>query len=92
MSSKIIIRNQYSHRISTVKKSNGHSILRIIAYINARKLSNNLTGDEHNFSHKSGVINTGFFMPHGIKTEMNELKNSITISWLMDFSEPIASN
>ncbi len=72
MSDKIVIRNSYSHRVSTVKKSNGHSILRIIAYINARKLSNNLTGDEHNFSHKSGVINTGFFMPHGIKTEMNE--------------------
>ena len=72
MSSKIIIRNQYSHRISTVKKSNGHSILRIIAYINARKLSNNLTGDEHNFSHKSGIIETGFYMPHGIKTDMTE--------------------
>lgn len=72
MSSKIIIRNQYSHRVSTVKKSNGHSILRIIAYINARKLSNNLTGDEHNFSHKSGIIETGFYMPHGIKTDMTE--------------------
>ncbi|WP_180081962.1 MobA/MobL family protein [Acinetobacter sp. YH12201] len=72
MSSKIIIRNQYSHRISTVKKSNGHSILRIIAYINARKLSNNLTGDEHNFSHKSGIIETGFYMPNGIKTDMTE--------------------
>lgn len=72
MSSKIIIRNQYSHRISTVKKSNGHSILRIIAYINARKLLNNLTGNEHNFSKKSGVIETGFFMPHGIKTNMSE--------------------
>jgi len=72
VSSKIIIRNQYSHRISTVKKSNGHSILRIIAYINARKLSNNLTGDEHNFSHKSGIIETGFYMPHGIKTDMTE--------------------
>ena len=72
MSDKIIIRNQYSHRISTVKKSNGHSILRIIAYINARKLSNNLTGQEHNFSNKSGVIETGFYMPHGIKTDMTE--------------------
>lgn len=72
MSDKIIIRNSYSHRVSTVKKSNGHSILRIIAYIMARKLENNLTGSEHNFSHKSGVINTGFFMPYGIKTEMNE--------------------
>ena len=72
MSDKIVIRNSYSHRVSTVKKSNGHSILRIIAYIMARKLENNLTGSEHNFSHKSGVINTGFFMPHGIKTEMNE--------------------
>ena len=72
MSDKIVIRNQYSHRVSTVKKSNGHSILRIVAYILARKLQNNLTGEEHNFSHKSGVINTGFFMPHGIKTEMNE--------------------
>lgn len=72
MSSKIIIRNQYSHRVSTVKKSNGHSILRIIAYINARKLLNNLTGNEHNFSKKSGVIETGFFMPHGIKTNMSE--------------------
>jgi hypothetical protein len=38
MSDKIVIRNQYSHRVSTVKKSNGHSILRIIAYIMARKL------------------------------------------------------
>ena len=72
MSDKIVIRNSYSHRVSTVKKSNGHSILRIIAYIMARKLENNLTGNEHNFSHKSGVINTGFFMPYGIKTEMNE--------------------
>ncbi len=72
MSDKIVIRNSYSHRVSTVKKSNGHSILRIIAYIMARKLENNLTGNEHNFSHKSGIINTGFFMPHGIKTEMNE--------------------
>ena len=72
MSDKIVIRNSYSHRVSTVKKSNGHSILRIIAYIMARKLENNLTGNEHNFSHKSGVINTGFFMPHGIKKEMNE--------------------
>ena len=72
MSDKIVIRNSYSHRVSTVKKSNGHSILRIISYIMARKLENNLTGNEHNFSHKSGVINTGFFMPHGIKTEMNE--------------------
>ena len=71
MSDKIVIRNSYSHRVSTVKKSNGHSILRIIAYIMARKLENNLTGNEHNFSHKSGVINTGFFMPH-VKTEMNE--------------------
>ena len=69
---EIVIRNSYSHRVSTVKKSNGHSILRIIAYIMARKLENNLTGNEHNFSHKSGVINTGFFMPYGIKTEMNE--------------------
>ena len=72
MSDKIVIRNSYSHRVSTVKKSNGHSILRIISYIMARKLENNLTGNEHNFSHKSGVINTGFFMPYGIKTEMNE--------------------
>lgn len=72
MSDKIVIRNSYSHRVSTVKKSNGHSILRIIAYIMARKLENNLTGDEHNFSHKSGVIDTGFLMPYGIKTEMNE--------------------
>ena len=72
MGDKIVIRNSYSHRVSTVKKSNGHSILRIIAYIMARKLENNLTGNEHNFSHKSGVINTGFFMPYGIKTEMNE--------------------
>lgn len=72
MSDKIVIRNSYSHRVSTVKKSNGHSILRIIAYIMARKLENNLTGNEHNFSHKSGVIQTGFFMPHGIKTNMSE--------------------
>lgn len=72
MSDKIVIRNSYSHRVSTVKKSNGHSILRIIAYIMARKLENSLTGNEHNFSYKSGVINTGFFMPNGIKTEMNE--------------------
>lgn len=72
MSSKIIIRNQYSHRVSTVKKSNGHSILRIIAYINARKLLNSMTDQEHNFSKKSGVIETGFFMPYGIKTDMSE--------------------
>lgn len=72
MSDKIVIRNTYSHRVSTVKKSNGHSILRIIAYIMARKLENNLTGEEHNFSKKSGVIQTGFFMPHGIKTNMSE--------------------
>ena len=72
MSDKIVIRNSYSHRVSTVKKSNDHSILRIIAYIMARKLENNLTGEEHNFSKKSGVIQTGFFMPHGIKTNMSE--------------------
>lgn len=72
MSNKIIIRNQYSHRVSTVKKSNGHSILRIIAYINARKLLNEITGQEHNFSNKSGIIETGFFMPNDIKTDMTE--------------------
>ncbi|RFC81517.1 MobA/MobL family protein, partial [Acinetobacter sichuanensis] len=72
MSEKIVIKNQYSMRISTVKKSNGHSILRAVAYINARKFSNFLTGKEHNFSKKSGVIETGFFMPHGIKTELSE--------------------
>ena len=72
MSDKIIIRNQYSCRISTVKKSNGHSPLRAIAYIQARKMTNNLSGVKHNFSKKSGVIDTGFFMPNGIETQMNE--------------------
>ena len=72
MSDKIIIRNQYSCRISAIKKSNGHSPIRAIAYIQARKLENNLTGQEHNFSNKSGVIATGFLMPNGIETGMNE--------------------
>ncbi len=72
MSDKILIRNGYSSRLSTVKKSNGHSILRIVAYILARKLQNNLTGEEHNFSNKSGVIESGLVLPNGIKTEMNE--------------------
>ncbi len=31
-----------------------------------------MTGQEHNFSKKSGVIETGFFMPYGIKTDMSE--------------------
>ena len=72
MSDKIIIRNQYSCRISAIKKSNGHSSLRAVAYIKARKLTNSLSGDEHNFSNKSGVIDDGFFMPNGIETNMNE--------------------
>ena len=72
MSKKIIIRDQYSCRVSAVKKSNGHSALRAIAYIQARKMTNKLSGVEHNFSNKSGVIDTGFLMPSGIKTEMNE--------------------
>ena len=72
MSDKIVIRNGYSHRVTSVKKSNGHSILRIIAYILARKLENNLTGEEHNFSNKSGVIESGLVLPHSIKTEMTE--------------------
>lgn len=72
MSDKIIIRNQYSCRLSAVKKSNGHSVLRAIAYIQARKMTNNLSGEEHNFSNKSGVIETGFLIPNGLKIEMNE--------------------
>ena len=72
MRDKILIRNGYSSRLSTVKKSNGHSILRIIAYILARKLENQLTGEEHNFSNKSGVITSGLMLPHCIKTEMDE--------------------
>ena len=72
MSDKIVIRNQYSCRISNVKKSNGHSPLRAIAYIQAKKMANSLSGVEHNFSNKSGVIDTGFFMPNGIDTMMNE--------------------
>ena len=72
MSDKIIIRNQYSCRISAIKKSNGHSPLRAIAYIQARKMQNSLSGDEHNFSNKKGVIDTGFLMPNGIETAMNE--------------------
>lgn len=72
MSDKIIIRNQYSCRISAIKKSNGHSPLRAIAYIQARKMQNSLNGDEHNFSNKKGVIDTGFLMPNGIETGMNE--------------------
>lgn len=72
MSDKIIIRNQYSCRISAIKKSNDHSPLRAIAYIQARKMQNSLSGDEHNFSNKKGVINTGFLMPLGIETGMNE--------------------
>lgn len=70
--SKIIIRNQYSCRISAIKKSKGHSPLRAIAYIQGRKMQNSLSGDEHNFSNKKGVIDTGFLMPLGIKTGMNE--------------------
>jgi hypothetical protein len=72
MSDKIVIRNQYSCRISAIKKSNGHSSIRAVAYIKARKLTNSLSGDEHNFSNKSGVIDDGFFMPNGIETNMNE--------------------
>lgn len=72
MSDKIIIRNQYSCRISAIKKSNGHSPLRAIAYIQARKMQNSLNGGEHNFSNKKGVIDTGFLMPSGIETGMNE--------------------
>ena len=72
MSDKIVIRNGYSQRITPIKKSNGHSILRIVAYILARKLENKLTGEEHNFSNKSGVIASGLMLPHGIKTEMSE--------------------
>ena len=72
MSDKIIIRNGYSCRVSAVKKSNGHSPLRAIAYIMARKMTNEITGDEHNFSNKSGVISTGFLMPNGVETNMNE--------------------
>ena len=72
MTDRIIIRNQYSCRISNVKKSNGHSPLRAIAYIQAKKMANSLSGVEHNFSNKSGVIDTGFFMPNGIDTMMNE--------------------
>lgn len=72
MSDKIVIRNGYSQRVTPIKKSNGHSIIRIIAYILARKLENQLTGEEHNFSKKSGVIASGLMLPHGIKTEMNE--------------------
>ena len=72
MSDKIIIRNQYSCRISAIKKSNGHSPIRAIAYIQARKMQNSLSGDEHNFSNKKGVIDTGFLMPNGIETAMNE--------------------
>lgn len=72
MSDKIIIRNQYSCRISAIKKSKGHSPLRAIAYIQGRKMQNSLSGDEHNFSNKKGVIDTGFLMPLGIETGMNE--------------------
>lgn len=72
MSDKIVIRNQYSCRVSVVKKTNGHSPLRAIAYIQARKMKNSLTGAEHNFSKKSGVIATDFLMPTGIETQMNE--------------------
>ncbi len=72
MSDKIIIRNQYSCRISAIKKSNGHSPLRAIAYIQARKMQNSFSGDEHNFSNKKGVIDAGFLMPLGIETGMNE--------------------
>ena len=56
MSDKIVIRNQYSCRVSVVKKTNGHTPLRAIAYIQARKMKNSLTGAEHDFSKKSGVI------------------------------------
>ncbi|QQA03208.1 MobA/MobL family protein [Acinetobacter lwoffii] len=72
MSDKIIIRNQYSCRISAIKKSNGHSPIRAIAYIQARKMQNSLSCVEHNFSNKKGVIDTGFLMPNGIETAMNE--------------------
>ena len=72
MSDKIVIRNQYSCRVSVVKKTNDHTPLRAIAYIQARKMKNSLTGAEHDFSKKSGVIATDFLMPTGIETQMNE--------------------
>ena len=72
MSQKIVIRNDFSCRVSQVKKSNGHSALRSVAYISGRKLVNEATGEEHNFSHKKGVIDTGFLLPENVKSNVSD--------------------
>ena len=61
MSKNLVIRNDFSCRVSQIKKSNGHSALRSVAYINAQKIVNEKTGEEHNFANKKGVIETGFY-------------------------------
>ena len=72
MSQKIVIRNDFSCRVSQVKKSDGHSALRSVAYISGRKLVNEATGEEHNFSHKKGVIDTGFLLPENVKSNVSD--------------------
>ena len=72
MSQKIVIRNDFSCRVSQIKKSNGHSALRAVAYINGQKIVNEKTGEEHNFSYKKGVIATGFILPENVKSSVSD--------------------
>lgn len=72
MSQKLVIRNYFSCRVSQIKKSNGHSVLKAVAYISARKLVNEHTGEEHNFDHKKGVIEIGFLLPENVKSKVSD--------------------
>ena len=72
MSKNLVIRNDFSCRISQIKKSNGHSALRSVAYINGQKIVNEKTGEEHNFAHKKGVIETGFILPENVKSNVTD--------------------
>lgn len=72
MSKSLVIRNDFSCRVTQIKKSNGHSALRSVAYINGQKIVNEKTGEEHNFAHKKGVIETGFILPENIKSNVSD--------------------
>lgn len=72
MPQNIVIRNDFSCRVSQIKKSNGHSALRSVAYISGRKLANENTGEEHDFAYKKGIIETGFLLPENIKSNIND--------------------
>lgn len=72
MSKNLVIRNDFSCRVSQIKKSNGHSALRSVAYINGQKIVNEKTGEEHNFAHKKGVIETGFILPENVKSNVSD--------------------